>query len=77
MSFKVAILSAPVALESTSFWESMSYGIQVYNLSADQICSLLQGPDHSNGKTNTVGLVQKDNKSSVQVLMLQRWVQCQ
>ena len=33
---------------AAGFWGG-EYGIQVYDLSADQICSILQSPEHSNG----------------------------
>jgi hypothetical protein len=48
MSFKVAILGNPRSTGET-FWGSFTYGIQVYDLAAEQICSILQSPDHSNG----------------------------
>lgn len=69
MSFKVAILGMVLHLqipaiainwphsssgnqENEAQWMS-HYGIQVFDLSADQICSLLHNPDPSKGKAMT------------------------
>ncbi|CAI8025364.1 hypothetical protein GBAR_LOCUS14652 [Geodia barretti] len=48
MSFKVAILGSPRS-SGDVFWSNLTYGIQVYDLAAEQICSILHSPEHSNG----------------------------